>query len=68
MHIQHISAYLLLLCLPRPISLINIQTAAGAQRERGFFRGPNFLSFNRPHTRLKIPMRRLADNGSAEGA
>ena len=33
-----ISTYLLLLCLPRPISLINIQTAAGAQRERCFFR------------------------------
>ena len=31
-----ISAYLHLFCLPRPISLINIQTAAGAQRERCF--------------------------------
>ena len=49
-----ISAYLHLLCLPRPISLIKIQTAAGAQRKRCFFRRPNFLSFNRPHTRLKI--------------
>ena len=63
-----ISAYLHLLCLPRPISLINIQTAAGAQRERCFFRLPNFLSFNRPHTRLKITAGRLAYKGSAEGA
>ena len=47
-----LSAYLHLLCLPRPINLTNIQTAAGAQRERCFFRRPNFLSFNRPHTRL----------------
>ena len=41
----------------------------GAQNERGFFRWlilPNFLSFNRPHTRLKIPVRRPADKGSAE--
>ena len=60
-HILH------LLCLPRPISLINIQTAAGAQRERCFFRRPSFLSFNCPHTRLKITVRRLADKGSAEG-
>ena len=61
-----ISAYLHLLCLPRPISLINIHTAAGAQRERCFFRRltlPNFLSSNRPHTCLKIPARRLADKG-----
>ena len=58
-----ISAYLHLLCLPRPISLINIQTAAGALRERCFFRRPNFLSVNRPHTRLKITAGRLADKG-----
>ena len=47
-----LSAYLHLLCLPRPMNLTNIQNAAGAQRERCFFRRPNFLSFNRPHTRL----------------
>ena len=68
-----ISAYLHLLCLPRPISLINIQTAAipGAQRECGFFLWlirPIFLSFNRPHMALKIQARRLANKGSAEGA
>ena len=63
-----VSAYLHLLCLPRPISLINIQTAAGAQREHDFFRRPNFLIFNRPHTRLKITVGRLANEGSAEGA
>ena len=62
-----ISAYLHLLCLPRPISLINIQTAAGAQRQCCFFRQPIFLSFNRPHTRLKTPARSLADKGSADG-
>ena len=62
-----ISAYLHLLCPPRPIKLINIQTAAGAQRKHYFFRLPNFLSFNCPHTRLKITVRRLAYNGSAEG-
>ena len=51
-----ISAYLPLLCLPRPISFINIQTAVGAQRERCFFcrlNLPIFLSFNSPYTPLK---------------
>ena len=51
---KFISAYLHLLCLRRPISVINIQTAAGAQRERCFFRQPNFLSFNRPHTVIRV--------------
>ena len=69
--IKLISAYLHLLCLQRPFSLINIHTAARAQRERCFFRRldlPIFLSFNRPHTPRKIPARRLANQGSAEGA
>ena len=62
--LMRIQAYFSLhfLCLPRPIRLINIQTAAG------FFRRPNFLSFNRPHTRLIITAGRLAYKGSAEGA
>ena len=56
--IKLISAYLHLLCLPGPISLINYQNAAGAQCERCFSRQlipPIFLSFNHPLTPLNTP-------------
>ena len=67
---MHIQAYfsIFTLVMPSKANQFNTQTAAGAQRERCFIRRPNFLIFNRPHTRLKITAGRLAYIGSAEGA
>ena len=51
-------AYLYIFLLPRPISLINIQTATCVRRERSFFHLLSlllFLCFNRPLTPLKFP-------------
>ena len=57
MHVFFFS-YSSIFLLPRPISLINIQTASGVRRERSFFRLLSlllFLCFNRPLTPLKVP-------------
>ena len=51
-------AYLYIFLLPRPISLINIQTATCVRRERSFFHLLSlllFLCFNRPLTPLNVP-------------
>ena len=51
-------AYLSIILLPRPISLMNIQTATCVRRERSFFHLLSlllFLCFNRPLTPLNVP-------------
>ena len=51
-------AYLYIFLLPRPISLINIQTATCVRRERSFFHLLSlllFLCFNRPPAPLNVP-------------
>ena len=51
-------AYLSIILLPRPISLLNIQSATCVRREHSFFHLLSlllFLCFNRPLTPLNIP-------------
>ena len=71
---MHFQAYfsIFILIVPSKAKQFNkYSNCCGAQLERCFFRLlilPIFLSFNRPHTPLKILARCLANKGSAEGA